>query len=193
MYIADDTENAVFAIDTVKMIETKITFTNTPNTLYYDNGELFVGFGSNGVVAILDSQTLEVKEKLILGTVFYDVASGKDGNIYIIENFGSSAFSYARSYSRATGQQLSNASVYPRNGKFVPHPFHISDDALGNEIPISIYYIDGQVIDDEYQIVPIYAQDGVVKLKPRPGNGDIFGDGVVDVKDGLRLAQYLAG
>ena len=122
MYIADSADNAVYAIDTAAMTETKITFPDTPNSLYYDNGELFVGFGNNGVVAILDAITFSVKDKLILGTTFYDVAVGKDGYIYVIENFGSSAFSYARSFSRTTGQQISSKGVYPRNGKFVPHP-----------------------------------------------------------------------
>ena len=124
MYIADNTDNAVYAIDTTGLTEMKIAFPNTPNSLYYDNGELYVGFGTAGVVAILDAVTLEIKDRLMLGTVFYDVAVGKDGFIYIIENFGSSAFSYARSYSRATGQEISSASVYPRNGKFVPHPIY---------------------------------------------------------------------
>lgn len=124
MYIADHLGSAVFAVDTTALTETKITFPDAPDSLYYDRGELFIGFGSKGVVVILDAETLEIKDKLFLGTVFYDLAVGKDGFLYIIENFGSSAFSYARSYSRTTGQQLSSASVYPRNGKFVPHPLY---------------------------------------------------------------------
>ena len=124
MYIADSIENAVYAIDTIALTETKITFPNTPNSLYYDKGELFVGFGDYGVLAILDARTFEVNDRLFLGTIFYDVASGKDGFIYIIDNLGGWENSYTRSFSRTTGQQISSVNVYPGKGKLVPHPLY---------------------------------------------------------------------
>ena len=127
MYIADGNENAVYAIDAAGLTETKIAFPSSLsgiNSLYYDNGELFAGFGSEGIVAILDTATYTVVDRLVLGTVFFDVACGKDGFIYVIENFGSFATSHIRSYSRASGQEISSHSSYPRNGKLVPHPIH---------------------------------------------------------------------
>jgi hypothetical protein len=149
MYVADGADHAIYAIDTLALTETKITFANPINSLYYDNGELIVGFGSSGVVAILDATTFAVKERLVLGAAFYDVAIGKDGFIYIIENFGSSAFSYARSYSRASGQQISSASVYPRNGKFIPHPiysmFYWADTGVSPPDVNALVYADGEI------------------------------------------------
>ena len=127
MYIADANENAIYAIDAVGLTETKIAFPsslNELNSLYYENGELYVGFGSDGIVAILDTATYTVVDRLVLGTVFFDVACGKDGFIYIIENYRSSATSHTRSYSRASGQEISSLRAYPRNGKLVPHPIH---------------------------------------------------------------------
>lgn len=82
---------------------------------------------------------------------------------------------------------------FTSNGMLFKMKFHIKDDVIGGEIPIFIYYIDGNVVNQDYQNVSIVTQNGIVKLKPGLGNGDIFGDGVVSVKDGLKMTQYLAG
>ncbi len=171
VYIADGIDNAVYAIDTAALTETKIMFQDTPNSLYYDNGELFIGFGNNGVVAILDAETLEQKDRLVLGTVFYDIAVGKDGFIYIIENFGSSAFSYARSFSRATGQQISSISVYPRNGKFMPHPvnnmFYWADTGVSPQDINALVYEKGEIknaYDSPYH--GDYSIGSIIRISP---------------------------
>lgn len=149
MYLVDSTDNALYAIDTTALTETKISFPSKPNSLYYENGELFVGFGSSGVVAILNAKTFETKSRIVLGTVFSDLVLGKDGYIYIMEDFGSSAFSYARSYSRTTGQLISSASIYSRSGEFTPQPnsnkFYWADTGVSPQDINALVYENGTI------------------------------------------------
>ncbi len=127
MYVADSSEKAIFAVDTVKMTETKVAFPDAPNSLYYYENELFVGFGNNGLIVVLDASTFAVKDKFFTGSVFIDMAIGNDGNIYIIEKTGSPWWeTYARSYSMASKQMIGSLAVgykgvlekHPQNNSF---------------------------------------------------------------------------
>ncbi|MDR1136154.1 MAG: hypothetical protein LBL49_08280 [Clostridiales Family XIII bacterium] len=174
IYVADSIDNAVYAIDMVEMTETKIAFQETPNSLYFDNGELFVGFGDNGVLAIFDADTFEVKERFFLGTVFHDVAIGKDGFIYIVDSYRD----YARSFSRASGQEIS-CKYINNTGKLVQYPtynmFYWADMHVSPQDIEALKYENG-VIGDIYDSPYHGDYDIGSKIVISPDGANIFAD-----------------
>jgi len=148
IYIVDNRQNAVFVIDAVAMTETKITFPNAPNSLCYRNGELFVGFGNNGFVAVLDSTTFAVKDRIITRVQFTDLAIGRDGHIYVVTQ-RSLSIGGVFSFSRTTGQQISNHNIM-NSGWLVPHPtfnmFYFATTGVSPQNIHAVVYNDGRIV-----------------------------------------------
>ena len=148
VYIVDSDAKSFYAINTVKFTENKIEFPESPNSLDYSNGELFVGFGDNGFVRIIDAESFEIKEKIITGATFFDMAIGKDGNIYVTN---SDLYYNLHSISRMTGKQVSSVRYYPRSGYFVTHPiydmFYYTDINISPQDITAIVYNNGNIMD----------------------------------------------
>ena len=193
LFMVAKAKNMVIRVDTADFSITSTTLYRSPDSLDYKDGELFVGFGANGSIAIMDAKTLKVKDKILTGTIFYDLAVGKDGYIYIIENFGSSAYSHVRSISRTTGQQVSSLAVYPRNGKLVSHPsanaFYYADVGVSPQDLNIVTYKDGHVTakyDSPYH--GDYSIGERIRISPDGKNiftssGNVFTSSSVQEKD----------
>ena len=53
------------------------------NCIAFGNGEIYVGFGPQGMIGIYDADTLQYKDRILVKDTFLDIAVGNDGYIYI--------------------------------------------------------------------------------------------------------------
>jgi len=165
MYIADKGQKAVYVVDTAKMTETKISFAESPNSLYYYNGELYVGFGDNWSIVILDAETFSVKKKILTKVEFLDMVVGHDGYIYVSDE------KYLTSISPRTGEQVTQKYSYPYEGYLQVSPtqnaLYFSSVGVSPADIHTVKYKDGEITafyDSPYH--GTYPVRGVTRITP---------------------------
>lgn len=84
-----------------------------------------------------------------------------------------------------------NPSDIKDDGELLLLTFSINEYCPDGDIPVTVSYEPSDIINQSYEQVKLNKTDGAVKvITVLPG--DVFEDGEVDVKDGLKLSQYLA-
>ena len=184
VYIADEKENAVFIIDTEALTETKIKFPNTPTAIDVYNNELYIGFGDNCLIYILDASTYTVKDKILTNAVFLDLSIGHDGYIYIIEKERSpwwdiSAYSFS-----ADNKQMISSLTCSYTGKLERHPVYNSfyfTRLNTSPTDIHVFTYDDGILKNTYKSIyhGDYSMDYINKISPDGKNifnssGNVF-------------------
>jgi hypothetical protein len=108
------------------------------NCITFGNGEIYVGFGSQGIIGIYDADTLQYKDRIMAGDTFLDVAVGHDGYIYTTPNKDDFEVCYVKSFSRETKQQVSKIflcevgylETNPINNSFIFSSMNVSSEVL---------------------------------------------------------------
>lgn len=77
------------------------------------------------------------------------------------------------------------------NGEMLLVTFTINEGTEDGEVPVEISYTLGDVTNQEYESVALNITNGAVNVASVIP-GDVYEDGDVNVKDGLKLSQYLA-
>jgi hypothetical protein len=124
----------------------------SPKSIAFGNGEIYVGFGSQGMIGIYDADTLQYKDRIMTGYTFLDIAVGHDGYIYTSPDGFGSAVGYVKSFSRETKQEVSKLWLFeigyletnPVNNSFVLSSTRVSPTDL-----YTIKYSNG-VITEQY-------------------------------------------
>ena len=122
----------------------------TSNCIAFGNGEIYVGFGSQGMIGIYDADTLQYRDKIMVGDILSDVAVGHDGYIYISPEDNRIGTPYVRSFSRETKQEVSQLLLHktgylepnPVNNSFVLSSMYVSPTDL-----YTIKYDNGKLIE----------------------------------------------
>ncbi len=84
-----------------------------------------------------------------------------------------------------------NPSDFTADGELFNVVFKIADSAEEGDIPVGISYVNGEVANQKYEDVDLNVTEGNVSVR-NVVMGDIFEDGEVNSKDGLKLRQFLA-
>lgn len=94
------------------------------------------------------------------------------------------------SYDAVTAYWVNPENV-TADGEILKVTFEIAENAEEGEIPVTVTYEDGDVTNRDYDDIALDITDGyvtVINILP----GDVYQDGIVNTKDGVRLSQYLA-
>ena len=140
-------DNSVYVIDTISMKETKLEFPHTPTSLFCHENELLIGFGNEGLVLILDAQTMQEKQRFYTGNSFYYAAIGKDGFVYTVDYY------HMRGFSRVTERETSISFTYAFDALPVPHPvfnrFYCATEFQSPQDIKTVHYNNG-IIESTY-------------------------------------------
>ncbi len=152
VYTVDILGMALHRIDTENATDTKLSIYYRPTAITYYNDELYVGYGSQGYIDILDATTLTAKDRLMTNTIFGDVAIGNDGFIYTSGN------RFARSFSREPGKPfVSQYKSY--NGYLTMNPvsnsFYCTDYRAPSILRKSLYA--NGIVTDAYTSSSFYS------------------------------------
>ncbi len=118
--------------------------------------------------------TIELGSALGVGTVTSNIQQGGDMN----------RFDFVTAY-------WDNPANVTGNGDLVNVTFKVAEGLEDQLIPVTVSYNSGGIINQNYETVDFNLIGGGVKLTGVK-MGDIYSDGEVDSKDGLKLRQYLA-
>lgn len=84
-----------------------------------------------------------------------------------------------------------NPSNFEEDGEILLITFLIKEGAEDGEIPIEITHVLGDITNQGFETVALNSFNGCISVETVMV-GDVFEDGTVDVKDGLKLNQYIA-
>ena len=118
--------------------------------------------------------TIELGSALGVGTVTSNIQQGGE----------MSRFDFVTAY-------WDNPANVTGNGDLVNVTFKVAEGLEDQLIPVTVSYNSGEIINQNYETVDFNLIGGGVKLNGVK-MGDIYSDGKVDSKDGLKLRQYLA-
>jgi hypothetical protein len=109
IYASDMEAKKVYAYNVDTGQRTEVEFQLTPESLAFAGSEIYVGLlkgsgSETGAIAIIDSETLQIKEQFDIGIVPLDIVPGRDGYIYVTP--GSSGSGAFKSYSRSTLKEI---------------------------------------------------------------------------------------
>lgn len=93
-------------------------------------------------------------------------------------------------YDRVTAYWV-NPADFTSNGEILKLTFKVAENADEGDIPVTVTYESGDVSNQNYEDVALNIKNGAVSVK-NIIKGDVFADGIVNTKDGVRLSQYLA-
>lgn len=130
-----------------------ISLSYSPNSIAFGNGEIYVGFGSHGMIGIYDADTLQYKDKIMVRDTFFDVAVGHDEYIYTSPKENKNETRYVKSFSRETKQEVSKRGLN-RLGYFEINPVNNSFVLSSMQVrPTDLYTIkyDNGVLTEHYE------------------------------------------
>ncbi|HYE82282.1 MAG TPA: serine protease [Clostridia bacterium] len=125
IYVCDQFHSKVVSYNYMTKAVIEKSFSLTPASITFAGGEVYVallkhGYNPNledgmqeGAIAILNENTLAVKEQFDINTDPFDIVVGRDGYIYIPS--GSGQFSRLKSYSRNTKKEVSSIEIYAQS------------------------------------------------------------------------------
>lgn len=152
LYIADDTNKKIASINYETGETKEISTYYSPKNITYFQGDLYVGYGDQYLIAIYDAQSLLLEDYIFPGRFFYDIAVGNDGCIYV-----SGGDIYC--YSRSTKQELSRRSSSSS-------PYYISVHPIYN----SLYFVSASTPIDMNTVK--YESGNILGLYDSPYHGD---------------------
>ncbi len=131
LYFSDMNGKKLYAYDYVTRTTSEASFTLTPESIAFANNEIYIALlkgnhspywfeeTQKGAIAVLDSDTLKLKEQFDINIDPYDIVVGRDGYIYVPS--GSGQWTNIKSYSRESRQEV--ASSFIRNASLAElHP-----------------------------------------------------------------------
>ncbi|MGM9551175.1 MAG: cohesin domain-containing protein [Clostridia bacterium] len=123
---------------------------------------------------LLTPVSIEKGSALTAGTLTSNIQQGGD----------MSAYEFVTAY-------WQNPSNVTNNGEILNVTFKVAEGAEEGEIPVTITYEEGDITNQDYDDVALEITNGAVTVK-NIVMGDVYQDGIVNTKDGVRLSQYLA-
>ncbi|MGN1098351.1 MAG: cohesin domain-containing protein, partial [Clostridia bacterium] len=118
--------------------------------------------------------SIEKGSALTAGTLTSNIQQGGDMN----------------EYDCVTAYWVNPADV-TANGEILTLTFTISEETEEGEIPVTVTYEIGDISNQNYEDIVLNITNGGVTVK-NIIKGDVYTDGLVNTKDGVRLSQYLA-
>lgn len=104
-----------------------VTLGYNSNCIAFGNGEIYVGFGSQGMIGIYNAETLQYEDRILVGDTFLDVAVGNDGYIYTSPNETGLKNCLLKSFSGETKQEVSASKLKrPEAGYLAANPVNNS-------------------------------------------------------------------
>lgn len=164
IYITDKENMKLYAVNYDTEEISSISFELPPESLTYYNGEIYVSLlkgehSSNwseleqeGAIAIIDSETLEMKNMFDISIDPYDIVVDKNGYIYV--SSGSGQWTYMKSYSRQTLSEVETLDLFRQQSYLHLHPimnklYTIDTDTSPRDI--EVYGIsNGLFVDPSY-------------------------------------------
>ncbi len=180
IYMTDTDDFSVHLVNKEKALETKLSTAYAPTSLAYYANELYIGYGAQGIIDIVDADTLALKEKIFAVDPFFSMVVGNDGFIYTNDE------SHLISISRTTKQVVYTGSDW--NGYGYGYG-HLESSAGSNALYFKdnsnslfgFVYADGQIISSAS--IPISYNSGGLKDRNRispdgryvfNGSGEVF-------------------
>ncbi|GAE90286.1 alpha-L-arabinofuranosidase II precursor [Acetivibrio straminisolvens JCM 21531] len=131
-----------------------VTLGYNSNCIAFGNGEIYVGFGSQGMIGIYNAETLQYEDRILVGDTFLDVAVGNDGYIYTSPNETGLKNCLLKSFSGETKQEVSASKLKrPEAGYLAANP--VNNSLVFSSISVSptdLYTIkyDNGIITETY-------------------------------------------
>lgn len=121
IYISDKLSGKLYAVNYETKEQKSISFQYSPESLDYHNGEIYVALPKHqhssyiweeqqqGAIAVVDAERFTLKDQFDISIDPFDLAAGRDGNIYI--SSGSGQWTSIVSYSLSTKKQVAKTMV----------------------------------------------------------------------------------